>query len=366
MEIFRLLDLPPMNAAENMALDDVLLELKGEGKTYNTVRFLQFSPPAVLLGYHQSADEEIRTDYCREKNIQINRRITGGGTIFFDDRQLGWEIICDKKKFNFGFVSDKLFERLCEPVICALGRLGVNTVFRPRNDIEINGRKISGTGGTELYDAFLFQGTILVDVDMDVMLNCLNVPVEKLKAREIDSIKQRVTSLALELGRPPALEDVKTELIKGFEEKFNIRLKPMALTDEEKRRLDEKLPYFRSGKWVHMIKTKAHGQKTVSAACKFNSGTVKFTLVTHGNGKRVKDILITGDFLSFPSRGIYDLMAELRGCPLDYHHIRETIKKYFEGGLIRIPGMACEEFTKPLEAVFKKMDEKSGKAPDIS
>ncbi len=110
---------------------------------------------------------------------------------------------------------------------------------------------------------------------------------------------------------------------------FNIDLKPMALTDEEKRRFEERLPYFRSKEWVHMVEPKTHGQKTVRAACKFNSGMVGFTLVTHGNGKQVKDILITGDFLSFPSRGIYDLMAELKGSFLDRDHIRQTIKKYF-------------------------------------
>ncbi|MBU4426267.1 MAG: lipoate--protein ligase, partial [Proteobacteria bacterium] len=86
---WRLLDTPPMTAAENMALDDTLVELKGKGETPNTIHFLQFSPRAVLVGFHQSVDEEIRAEYCHAQGIHINRRNTGGGAIFFDESQLG-------------------------------------------------------------------------------------------------------------------------------------------------------------------------------------------------------------------------------------------------------------------------------------
>ena len=85
MQTWRLLDTPPMTAAENMAMDETLLELKGQGKSPNTIRFLQFSPKAVLVGFHQAIAEEIRLDYCRANKIDVNRRITGGGAIFFDE-----------------------------------------------------------------------------------------------------------------------------------------------------------------------------------------------------------------------------------------------------------------------------------------
>ena len=68
---------PPMTAAENMALDETLLEIKGQGRSPDTIHFLQFSPRSVLVGYHQSIQEEIRPEYCREHGIEINRRING-------------------------------------------------------------------------------------------------------------------------------------------------------------------------------------------------------------------------------------------------------------------------------------------------
>ena len=65
-------------AYENIALDSVLLELKSEGKIPNTIRFLQFKPECVLIGYHQAVEQEVRLDYVKREGIDVNRRITGG------------------------------------------------------------------------------------------------------------------------------------------------------------------------------------------------------------------------------------------------------------------------------------------------
>ena len=230
MKTWRLLDTPPMTAAENMAMDETLLELKDDGESPDTIRFLQFRPRSALVGYHQSVEEEIRKDYCDAQGIEINRRITGGGAIFFDENQLGWEIICEKQFFNVTIPNQRLFERLCRPVATALSLFGLDATFRPRNDIEIDGRKISGTGGTDSKHAFLFQGTMLVDFDVDTMLRALRIPVEKLKAKEIDSVKDRVTCLNWELGRTPSLDEIKEAIRHGFEKGLDIHLVPGGLS----------------------------------------------------------------------------------------------------------------------------------------
>ena len=111
--------------------------------------------------------QEVRAEFCRDKGIDVNRRITGGGAIFFDASQIGWEVVCRRSFFDTGVAGTALFRRLCEPVVAALGQLGIEAEYRPRNDIEVKGRKISGTGGTEEGEAFLFQGTLLVDFDAD-------------------------------------------------------------------------------------------------------------------------------------------------------------------------------------------------------
>ncbi|NQU14375.1 MAG: lipoate--protein ligase, partial [Desulfobacteraceae bacterium] len=82
---WRLLDTGKRTAAENMCLDETILEARGKGVVPNTFRFLQFQPHCCLVGFHQSVEQEIREDYCTRKRIHINRRITGGGTIYFGE-----------------------------------------------------------------------------------------------------------------------------------------------------------------------------------------------------------------------------------------------------------------------------------------
>ena len=356
MQTWRLLDTPPMTAAENMALDETLLEVKGEGKSPNTIRFLQFSPRTVLVGFHQAMAEEIRTDYCVANRIDINRRITGGGAIFFDENQLGWEVFCDKVFFNAAVPNARLFKTLCDPVVAALALLNLNAEFRPRNDIEIDGRKISGTGGTESGIAFMFQGTMLVDFDVDTMLRALKIPVEKLKAKEIDSVKDRVTCLKWELGDTPALSDIKKAIKRGFEECLNIKLERGGLNAEEQKRFEKKLPRFRSHGWIDSVKPRFQKREAVQAAYKAPAGMVRFTLVINLPQKRLKDVYITGDFLSFPGRALYDLESELRGAPLDREHLHAMIHNYFDQGHIKIPGLCFEDFVKPLDQCLEKTE----------
>ena len=356
MTVWRLLDTPPMSAAENMALDETLVELKGKGKTPDTIHFLQFSPRCVLVGYHQSVEEEIRVDYCRANNIEINRRITGGGALFFDENQLGWEVISSKSFFNAKIPNQRLFKQLCSPVVEALDILGVNADFRPRNDIEVNGRKISGTGGTDSDNAFLFQGTMLVDFDVDTMLRSLRIPVEKLKAKEIDSVKDRVTCLKWELGDTPALVDIKRAITFGFEKCLRIKLQPGGLNAEERKRFEQKRLRFRSLGWIDSVRPRYQKREAVQAAYKAPAGMVRFTLAVNLPHKRLKDVYITGDFLSFPGRALYDLEARLRGAPLDREYLHGVIKGYFDAGSITIPGLPFEDFVKPLNQCLEKIE----------
>ncbi len=354
MKEWRLLDTGHMTAAENMALDDTLLELKGQRKSPDTIRFLQFSPPSVLIGYHQSVEEEIRESFCLENGIDINRRITGGGAIFFDENQIGWEIICDKDFFDMEIPNQRLFRSLCEPVVKALGYMGLEASFRPRNDIEIGGRKISGTGGTESDRAFFFQGTMLVDFDVDTMLKGLKIPVEKLKAKEIDSVKERVTCLNWELGHTPGQEDIRKSIVKGFEECLDIKLVPSGLTPEEKAVFKEKLQYYSSPEWIDRIKPKSMGKEILQAANKVEDGLVRFTVAVDRVRNRIDDIYITGDFLSFPSRALYDLESELKGKPFAREVLFNIVDGYFRDERITIPGIGPEDFFKPLDQTLEK------------
>jgi lipoate-protein ligase A len=124
---WRLLDTGVLSGAENMTLDDIILECRAEMETPNTLRFLQFEPSTVLVGYHQSVEQEVRVSFCTDNNVDINRRITGGGTILFTPTCLGWEIFADKTAQGVNELRKdlgRLAELICSGTVAGLKKLG--------------------------------------------------------------------------------------------------------------------------------------------------------------------------------------------------------------------------------------------------
>ncbi len=355
---WRLLDTGVLTGAENMALDDAILECRAQGRTPNTLRFLQFNPATVLVGYHQSVKQEVRVEYCRRNGVDINRRITGGGTILFTPTCLGWEIYADKSAPGIRELRwdlDRLARKVCQGAVAGIRRLGVEAEFRPKNDIEVGGRKISGTGGTERGDAFMYQGTLLIDFDVDLMLKTLRIPVEKLKDKEIDSVKQRVTCLKWELGEVPPLQRIKRSLVEGFAEVFQAEFREEELYECETELLKERLPYFRSEEWVHLIEPPEWTQGQVTALRKTPGGLVRVSIALNIQGNFIVSALITGDFQVFPQRAIMDLEARLKNLSADEESIREAVYDFFQETETRIFGVEPDDLVQIiLEAVKKK------------
>ena len=350
---WRLLDSGVATAAENMALDEALLEARARGSAPSTVRFLRFSPPAALVGVYQRLEEELRLDYCRSAGIDVNRRLTGGGAIFFDETQLGWEVVASEDEFG-GPPTPRLFEKLCRPIVAALTKLGLDAAFRPRNDIEVGGRKISGTGGTSEGKAFLFQGTLLTDFDVDTMLRALRVPVEKLKRKEIESLKERVTCLKWELGESPSVGELKRLLTAEFERAFGVRLVAAGLTDYERTRLSDRLSFFRSNDWIAADRLPRSKKNYLRGYARVPSGVLKASVVYDRAQDRLDSVVFSGDFFAFPRRAIYDLEAALKGVPCG--EVRPTIDRFLSGYGAEFAGLGTEEFASALQDAIDRVD----------
>ncbi|MEM2910387.1 MAG: DUF116 domain-containing protein [Nitrososphaerota archaeon] len=330
MRQWRFVDTGLRPASENIALDDVILECKARSLVPDTVRFLRFSPPAVLVGYHQDVEQEVRLEYVKENGIDANRRITGGGAIYFDSSAVGWEVIASKHSLCEDYSLGWVFRIMCECVVNALKEFGLDACFRPRNDIEIGGRKISGTGGVERGDAFLFQGTLLVDFDVETMIKALKIPIIKLKDKELESARKRVTCLKWELGYVPDYEEIRRVLIRGFEESLNIELKFGDLTNHELELFEKRLPWFKSEAWIFMDRYSPNGSAVVHAVDKKPGGIIRVSLSIDKDTNVIKSALITGDFFIFPQRVIMDLESALKFIPADVDKIREVVHRIFE------------------------------------
>jgi lipoate-protein ligase A len=356
METWRLLDTDKRSAAENMALDEALLELKSQERIPHTLRFLQFSNPSVLVGHHQSVEEEARLDYCHRKGIEINRRLTGGGALYWGKQELGWEIYISKTNLRIPSKIEDLYRRMGEAAALGLRHLGVRAHFRPKNDIEIKGRKISGMGGTELSGAILFQGTVLVDFDVDEMLRALRIPTEKLRDKEIESVKERVTCLKWELGHTPPIPGIKASLAKGFGEAFGIAFNHKPLTAEEEKLLRMKLPYFSSPDYIFKIREALPRRKTLTSILKAPGGLIRISIAIDTRTQVINQILITGDFFAHPKRAIFDLESLLKNSKAIPSNIEGIIQSFFAKTKPKIPGVKEHHLIQAIEEAIQKMD----------
>ncbi|MFH1113998.1 MAG: DUF116 domain-containing protein [Pseudomonadota bacterium] len=346
MKSFRLLDTGRISAAANMALDKIILEEVAAGSSPPTLRFLQFKPSAVLVGYHQDVDLEVRREFCIARGIDINRRQTGGGSLYFQESALGWELFGIPGEHPFMGSYEAILHRICSIAASGMSRLGINARFRPRNDIEVDGRKISGTGGTTISGGFMFQGTLLILNEIETFLKALRVPVEKLKKREIESLMERICFLSDLVSPLPSLESIKSALAEEFEARLGVELASGDLTAAEKERLVREEDYFRSSQWISSRSRPASEGEPLRSITQTDAGTVRVHLWLAPGGRRIRQALIVGDFFAIPARLVYDLEASLVGVPVERRALTEAVNLFFrdyDGEILGIaPGTAAE------------------------
>ena len=312
----RVLDTKALSAAENMALDEAILEAREGNLIPDTIRFLSFEPHCALVGFFQNVENEIRESFCKQEGIEVNRRITGGGALYWGVKDIGWEIFASSGRFAAKISKFEDYYRLfCGAASLGLNKFGLKSDFRPRNDIEIDGKKISGSGGTSIRDCFMFQGTLLVDINLEIMLRALRIPVEKLKYKEINSLKDRVTWLSRELGYCPSREDIIKNLLNGFSQSLGIEYYFDELSEIEKEIFSRKLDHFKSNNHIYRIK----GTKSISiikSVSKTESGAIKCNAAIDTKRKILKNVNFTGDFFIYPGRAVFDVEAVLKNISI--------------------------------------------------
>lgn len=322
---WRLLDTGLRGAATNIALNRTLLEAHQEGDSPHTLRFLRFTPSA-LVGLHQSVRQELHIEYCHTAGIEIQRRITGGGAIYFDQAQLGWELYLDKGVARGGDMQ-AIATRICEASAVGLRWLGVNARFRPRNDIEVDGRKVSGTGGAFDGDSLLYQGTVLIDFDVERMLRVLRIPAEKLTRKALQSAHERVTSLRELLGRTPPLAEVQRGLAAAFADAFGICFYDAGLTAHEETKFRDVYAEIDTPDWIYQHNEPAVGSLVREGIHSASGGLLRARVRLDSGSARITQVWITGDFFVSPARRIPDLEAALKDVPCD--QIGERVEAFF-------------------------------------
>lgn len=145
--------------------------------------------PSVIFGRNQQLENEVNVDYCRQHQIQMYRRKSGGGCVYADWSNVMLSFITAEN--NVGFA----FNRFINMELLVLRKMGIEAVGTQHNDVLIGDKKVSGTASYHLPDRSIVHGTLLYDTDMEHMLQAITPSSQKLESKGIQSVRQRITLL---------------------------------------------------------------------------------------------------------------------------------------------------------------------------
>ena len=292
----------------NLALEEYLLTHYMDG---NIVMLWQ-NDNTIVVGRHQNTIEEINQQYVKEHGIKVVRRTTGGGAVYHDLGNLNYSYITDREDESI----DGGMKRFAEPVIQALKELGADAEFSGRNDILIEGRKISGTAQRIYKQRILHHGCLLFNADLSVVAASLKVRAEKFQSKAIKSVKSRVGNIADFLPDTVALEQFEETLTRTLlsGESYQIlELSPEEFLEVQKLR-DEK---YATWEWNygHPAKCSIHNYQ------KYAGGVLEVYLEVKGG--KILGCRIYGDFMALLPAA--EVEKRLTGCNYKYEDVLSVL-----------------------------------------
>jgi lipoate-protein ligase A len=319
--------------------------------SHGTIVVLTPREPYVSIGYHQYLGKEIDRGYCQKRGIPIIRREVGGGTVFLDKDQLFFQCIFPRDKVPLRV--DRLYEFFLRPAVNTYRSLGVDAHYRPVNDIQVDERKISGTGAGRVGDASVVVGNIIFDFNYGEMSRILRLSSEGFRDKVHDSMQLYVTTLRRELGRTPDRNRVKEILIKQFEELLGTQLQRDDLTPDEQGMLAKLDKKFTDPNWLYEKGGKVNDWVKISAEvfvaeCNYTTQAGHIRIILRKKKDTIDDIVISGDFDFQPKEELQHLEDELAGQPLEAGLLLRTIESFYRKKGIQSPGVNPEDLVQAI------------------
>lgn len=298
--------------------------------------------PTILIGRFQNIDLEVNLEYTKKNNIEVVRRLSGGGAIYCDENNMQYTFIT-KKENKYGNIENT-FKYFANPIVEALTSLGINAEFKGRNDILLNDAKISGNAQFHKDKKILHHGTLLFKANIENISNALNPREIKLKKHGVKSVKSRVGFIGdhVNMGIEEFLEYIKNFVM----EKYNITTTHVLTEDEwEKIKKIEK-EIFSSEEWNN-------GNKSLNKLRnveKYTCGIVEIVLDI--KDKKIEKIFIEGDF--FSEKNIEDLYSLLKGTEINEKNLLEKLENVNIDEYIK--GMEKENLIKDIIKLYERVE----------
>ena len=175
------------DAYTNIAMDSWLLY---HLKPTEPVFALWQNKRAVIVGRNQNTFAEVNQDYIDSHDVQVVRRVSGGGAVYHDEGNICFTFFVPVE--NSGSVN---FKKFVQPMYEALHAVGIKAEITGRNDLEVEGKKISGNAQRYAGGYLMHHGTLLWDTDVEAMIRSLNVSDEKFVSKAAKSVRARVGNI---------------------------------------------------------------------------------------------------------------------------------------------------------------------------
>ena len=294
----------------NLALEQVVLEHRREGEWL----LLWQNANSIVVGLNQNTAEEINAAFVADHDITVVRRMTGGGAVYHDLGNLNYSFITD-----IGDAEQLSIRRFSEPVCRALAAMGVRAEIGGRNDILVDGKKISGVAQRIVGGRILHHGTLLFRSDPGMIAGALHVDPEKFQSKSAKSVRARVGNLCDYLPDEISLRTFWDRILQELTRDGIIREELAAPELREIRKLaDEK---YRSWDWTYGRSP----DYAFRSRRRFPGGTLEVRMNVHRG--RIEDIVFFGDFMATVSQ--LPLTSALRGTALSEDELR-AVFSYFD------------------------------------
>ncbi|WP_010287867.1 lipoate--protein ligase family protein [Kurthia massiliensis] len=245
----------------NMALDEALLKWHGQGELPPIIRFYEWAPATLSIGYFQRAHRDINFDQLHKLNLGFVRRPTGGRAVLHE-HELTYSIIVSEDYPNMPKTVTEAYRVLSEGLLKGFQNLGFDAYFsvpetaeekealqKPKSavcfdapswyELVVEGRKVAGSAQTRQAGVILQHGAILIDLDQEKLISVFNFKDEAAKQKMREQLPHKAVAINDLSDRRVTVDECVDAFQQGFEQALQIELVPYTLTAEQEAYVQE-------------------------------------------------------------------------------------------------------------------------------